>query len=135
MIWIVSTLFESIILWFEYYGSYFNQKFLSSKIINPICLVQDATLPFCFIACFTSDRQTSCSLFKLRNVIWLINYDIVKVGICSEPLMRLSYNIHLGYGKDLRRTWESNLGPPVGESPTLPLTRGRIRKRSKAILA
>ena len=42
-----------------------------------------------------------CNLFKVRqHVIGCIDHDIV-VGLCSELVMRLSYSIHLGYGKKL----------------------------------
>ena len=50
---------------------------------------------------FTSDKTYFCSLFKVRrHVLECMNNEIV-VGLCSEPLMRLSYYIHLGYCKKL----------------------------------
>ena len=49
------------------------------------------------------------SLFKARrHVIVCINHAII-VGLCSLLLVRLSYYIHLGYGK--------NISPHMGIEP------------------
>ena len=41
---------------------------------------------------------------------------IVIVGLCSMLLMRLCYYIYLGFGKQNRLTWESNMGTSDEES-------------------
>ena len=53
---------------------------------------------YCYNVCFTSDYQTFCSLFKTCH--GCLNHDIV-VGLCYDLVMRLSYYIHLGFGKKL----------------------------------
>ena len=58
-----------------------------------------SSLLFVCLIVFTSDYHTFCSRFKVkRHVIGCTNHDIV-VGLCSDIFMRLSYYIHLGYGK------------------------------------
>ena len=65
------------------------------KVINT---VSTTGLSFCLIV-FMFDHHTFCSLSRVRrHIIGCINHDIV-VCLCSELHIRLSYYIHLGYGK------------------------------------
>ena len=65
------------------------------------CIYIDWCL-FVYLIVFKFDHRTSCSLFNVRrHVIGFINHDIAVVGLWFMLLMRLSYYIHLGYGKKL----------------------------------
>ena len=89
----------------------------------------DSRWRFGFYCLFVS-RPTIrlCSLFKVRHVM-IINHDSSRLLLWTK--MRLSYDIHLGFGKTFRRTWKSNHGPSDRESSTVPLDQSSHFSRLK----
>ena len=81
------------------YPSMFEKWFFKASPKSGFYIISQSGIVLFVLIVFTSDHHTFCRLFKVRWLaIWYINHDIM-VGFCSEPFKRLSYYIHLGYGK------------------------------------
>ena len=75
---------------------------------------------FCLIV-FSSNHRLFFSLFKVRqHANGCFNHDI-KVGLCSELLMRLSFYIIYDMVKSFPLTWGSNRGPSDCAPSIIPL--------------